>query len=229
MKLPKKLWILILFGCSLGHSNAQAQMLVVSDFLKHLDPESRALVLEEANHAGVNIDELNQASVTIDESRAVVFNQESAEPVQSRRRSFLVFLGAGIGLVDTMGVTGTLVRRNAEGRLTWFAEGDIEYLQTRFGYAPDDIRVGFGYYPFERPWLSVALKLTHSSYSEKLGIGPQLSFQYGIGKKRNVVLSLRLGSTAYMGETNAQGGNTSWVSDIKFGVSVKLFDGIKKK
>jgi hypothetical protein len=219
-----KYLLIVLLGFNLNAAHAQlGDTQSVGQFLDSVDASSKRLIEENAEQAGIKKDELNAVSYHSDAASAAIDFVADRSTLTDAKRSFLIFLGAGMGMVDNLGASVSLVRKAESGRLTWFAEADVESLRPRIGYVPDDLRIGFGYYPFRRPIVAVSMKLTHSSYSDHLGVGPQLSLQKGIGKKRNVILFSRLGTTAYIGEQNSKGGNVSYMTDLKFGLSVKIF------
>lgn len=200
------------------------QKSTAENFIENLDPDSRAILLRTAANADVSLKQLKTITFPFSTSESVVAVDDDANSrMSAEKRDFLFLLGAGVGLVDHFGFTATVLRRNRAGRLTWFAEGDMEYLQARFGYAPNDFRIGIGIHPFRNPVLRAALKVTHSSYTDKFGVGPQLTYAPFSAKSPRVSFNIRLGTAVYFGEPNARGASYSLISDLKFGISIRLF------
>lgn len=192
--------------------------------IENLDSNSRVILLDAAYVAGFSRDELSNLifSANIKQLSVEADLDEKVE-LTAKKREFIFLVGVGVGLVDHFGFTATVLRRNREGRLTWFAESDVETLQARFGYAPDDLRIGIGIHPFRKPLLRVALKITRSSYSDKIGVGPQLTFSPLPVSTSRIAFNIRVGATSYLGEPNARGRSYSIIPDLKFGISVRLF------
>lgn len=201
----------------------------ISGVVDQLDSESRNLIAEEMEQCGVQPEQLRVTQYLVTQSGNAVallapsVSQVADQPMPYRQGQFLLMLGAGAGLIHNLGISTLVVRRNSEGRLTWFVQGDVDYLRARFGYAPDRLSAGVGVFPFRSPVVSIALKADQASYTSKIGFGPELSVNKFFGQNQRVMVSGKLDAPVYLGEKNNKGQNFSVLPELKIGVAFKLF------
>lgn len=198
--------------------SANAQI-TVQDTISKLDAESAALLTDSIR---VTAPSLLHAPITVNQQTHELQIGLKNQPKTSAERELLVLLGAGLGAVHNMSVHGLVIRKQADGRLSWFVEGELAYLQTKLGYAPNDIVLGAGIFPFKKPTLSTALKLHNPTYSEKIGIGPELGLNKFAGKNKPLHFFLRVSPVFYFGEQNSKGQNFSVITEAKIGMSVRI-------
>lgn len=136
---------------------------------------------------------------------------------------FDVVLGVGAGLIHNFGASAVVLRQDANGRYRWLAKVEVESLRPRLGYVPDRVSVGAGVYPFGRPWLSTLLKVGKTSYSDRLGVGPEIVFRQRLTRNGRIALEEKADIPVYFGEPNAKGRPYSVLPELKIGLSVRLF------
>jgi hypothetical protein len=99
----------------------------------------------------------------------------------------------------------------------------------KLGRIPDDLALGAGIYPFKKPTVAVALKARKSMFSDKVGVGPELSLNKFIGKKKNFYVMGKLGTSYYAGEPNPEGKSHTLIHEARVGVGVKVFTKKSRK
>ena len=196
----------------------------LTDVIDLMDSNSQNLLAEEMAARGLDLEQVRQLNVSYSDSeRAVQLQTPAGVVFEESQKQFLVMLGTGAGLIHNLGVEATVLRRNQNGRLTWFLQGDLDYLQARVGYAPNKISAGVGIFPFRKPVVSIAMKVDHATYTPKLGFGPELSVNKFFGQSQRVMVSAKLDAPIYLGEKNIKGQNFTVLPELKLGVAIRLF------
>ena len=211
----KSLFALLIFSSALSAYSQETVQSAINKF----DAESTALLTDSIRTSNPA---LLDAPLVINEQTRELQIGLSDQPKTPAERELLVLLGAGLGAVHNMSVHGLVIRKQADGRLSWFVEGELAYLQTKLGYAPNDIVLGAGIFPFKKPTLSTALKLHNPTYSEKIGVGPELGLNKFAGKNKPLHFFLRVSPVFYIGEKNSKGQNFSMITEAKIGMSVRI-------
>lgn len=178
---------------------------------------------EYLDRLGIDRSEFEGVTYEVEEGTESTVVFYSQDPLPKEKQKVLVFIGAGIGLVHNMGTHLLLLRKNEQGNLTWFVEGSLDFLTTRFGSYPDNVSVGAGILPFRRPTFGVAMKLYNPSYSEKTGFGPELQFNKFVGKNSRLRFYTKVSTAIYLGEPNAEGRSYTIMPEVQLGASLKLF------
>jgi hypothetical protein len=199
----------------------------IPEFFERLDPQSRANLDEYLEENGLSTADFADVGFTVshdplpsDEVANVTF--EGKDPPNLRKKQVLLFLGGGFGLVHNQGLHLLALQKNQNGRFSWFVEGSLDFLTTRLGQYPDDVSVGIGVFPFKKPTIGVAIAVHNPSYSEKVGVGPELTANRFLGKRQNFRLFARVRVPVYIGEENLRGQGYTLFPDVQIGGSVKL-------
>jgi hypothetical protein len=219
----RKFFAILIFVASTSANAGES----VSDFFARLDSRSHENLVEMLREHGTTPTDFADVAFTVSppepgRSEPTVSFETPKRPNANEAR-VLLFLGGGIGLVHARGLHLLGIRKDANGRFAWFVEGGLEFLTPRFGSYPDDVSFGAGVFPFKKPTVGIALKIHNSSYSEKLGVGPELQINRFIGKKDAIRLFTRISSTVYLGEENLKGQNYTIAPDVHVGASVRFW------
>ncbi len=227
-KLPL-LFILSLFFSSFHLNGAQAQEVESeqnADLLtltQGLDPLSQSLIAEEIQSHHMEPSKVESVHYRINlNEKSVELELPNAQNLNPAEQELMVMLGVGAGLIHNLGFQAVVIRRNAQGRLTWLIQGELDYLRARFGYAPNRGSIAAGIYPFRNPFVSLAIKVGKASYSDRLSIGPELTFQKFLGASQRFAIQAKLDSPVYFGEKSALGKPYSIIPEVKLGVSIRI-------
>lgn len=189
--------------------SAQAQE-TLGSFIGSLDETSQGFLQNEED-----LDHVPYEVRSIDGATHVLIKEEDP-----KRGEFLLMLGAGIGLINTYGAHGTILRRRPDGRLSWF----VQVKGTSFVplTAPNTINVGVGLYPFKKPILGLALNLTKPTYAPYVAVTPEVSANAYIGKRQQLRVYTSLSANYYPTVRNYKGSTGSFIPELEFGVALRL-------
>lgn len=159
-------------------------------------------------------------------SQTAELDPESEAIIESGRvrhgGRFDLVLNVGMGLVHNLGAGAVMLRQDADGRYRWLAKVEIESLRLRLGYVPDRVAFGVGAYPFRKPWLATLIKVGRVSYSDHLGIGPEIVFRQRVTRNGRIAIEERVDLPVYFGEADVKGRPYSVLPELKIGLSVRI-------